>query len=145
MRPFGKALQFRYEALGLPECPYLHRWTLLCFGFSVRLHHWLRSDDDRFFHDHSSDFVSVVLRGHYVNCTPHGEFPVRAISAWRSRAEDRHYLRIPEGGAWTILFCGRPHHKWGFWVPRKTDGVVRKLRPSAYFRLYGIRQTADYQ
>lgn len=144
-RRFGSLIQFRHERLGLPECPYLIRWTLVLFGFSIRLHHWLRSDDDRFYHDHACDFVSIVLWGRYTNCTPDGDFPVRAPSVWRSTATKRHYLRIPEGGAWTLLLCSRPYHKWGFYVPRTTDGEVRRLRPLEYFHRYGIRQTADYQ
>lgn len=144
-RKFSNFIQFRHERLGLPECPYLIRWTLILFGFSLRLHHWLRSDDDRFYHDHSCDFLSIVLWGSYTNCTPEADHPVRAISAWRSTALQRHYLRIPEGGAWTILLCGRPYHKWGFYVPRSTDGEVRRMRPLEYFSRYGIRQTEDYQ
>lgn len=144
-RRFGRFLQFRHERMGYPECPYLVRWMLIIFGFSIRLHRWIRSDDDRYFHDHSCDFVSIVLWGRYTNVTPDGEFPVRAPSIWSSRAENRHYLRIPKGGAWTLLLCGRPRHKWGFYVPRETDGVIRKVRPLDYFHKHGIRQTADYQ
>ena len=147
MKPFWKfrPLQFRFERIGLPECPYVERWTLILFDYSIRIHHWIRSDDDRHYHDHACDFVSIVLRGSYTNCTPDGDFPVRAGSVWKSTATKRHYLRVPRGGAWTLLLCGRPYHKWGFYVPRKTDGVIRKVRPLDYFHKYGVRQTADYQ
>lgn len=145
MRKFGKVFQIRWkEKLGYQECPYLYRWTLILFGFSIRLHHWIRSDDDRFFHDHACDFVSIVLRGKYTNVTPNGSREVSAGSIWFAKAEQRHYLRIPIGGAWTLLLCGRPYHKWGFWVPRK-DGVIRKVRPLKYFDKYGIIQDKDYQ
>lgn len=140
-----KQFDIRYEHLGLPECPYLKRWTIILFGYSIRLHHWIRSDDDRFYHDHSCDFVSIVLKGQYVNCTPGGNFPVTAISVWRAKATARHYLRIPKEGAWTLLLCGRPYHKWGFYVPRATDGVIRKVRPLAYFSRFGIIQSDGYQ
>jgi len=43
------------------------------------------------------------------------------------------------------LLCGRPYHKWGFYVPRKTDGVVRRLRTLEYFHRYGIVQDEEYQ
>lgn len=127
------------EKLGLPECPYLYRWTFIFFGFSIRIHHWIRSDDRRFFHDHSCNFVSFIIRGHYKNVTPEGEFPVKAGSFWYSHALKQHYLDIPKGGAWTILFCGKPYHKWGFYVKG------HKWRPLRYFHKYGIAQTADYQ
>ena len=138
-RPFKK-FQIRWkEPMGLPECPYLYRWTFLFFGFSIRIHHWLRSDDRRFFHDHSCDFMSIVLKGRYTNVTPNGRFPVKAGSIWFAKAKKRHYLDIPKGGAWTILLCGRPYHKWGFYV---ND---HKWRPLRYFHKYGIIQTKDYQ
>ena len=46
--------------------PYLVRWSLDAGRFgSVKLHHILRSDDDRDLHDHPWSFVSVILRGGY--------------------------------------------------------------------------------
>ena len=135
----------------------------------------LRSDDNRFFHDHSANLLSIVLKGRYWNVKPivpdlspdedvtiwkDGEPVVKknarecyvegifnswhnffhmGKSIWFSRAEDQHYLKIPEGGAWTLMFEGRPRIKWGFFV----NG--HKWRPLRYFHKYGIRQTADYQ
>jgi len=139
-KPFGKYFQFRWkEALGLPECPYLYRWTFVFFGYTIRLHHWLRSDDRRYFHDHACDLISIVIKGKYKNVTPNGTFEVSAPSIWKAKAEDRHYLDIPKEGAWTVLLCGRPYHKWGFYV----NG--HKWRPLRYFHKFGIIQTKDYQ
>ena len=36
----------------------------------MRIHHWIKSDDTRYFHDHSSDLLSVVLKGTYYNVKP---------------------------------------------------------------------------
>ena len=70
-RKFGKFFQIRWkEKLGLEESPYLYRWTLIIFGYSIRLHHWMRSDDNRYFHDHSSWLISIVLKGYYWNVKP---------------------------------------------------------------------------
>ena len=75
-KPF-KNFQIRWkEALGLPEAPYLHRWTLILFGYSIRLHHWMRSDDKRYFHDHPMNFVSIIIKGRYTNVTPEGKLKV---------------------------------------------------------------------
>ena len=149
------------ERLGFPNSPYLIRWTLLFFGYSIRIHHWIKSDDNRFFHDHSADLLSIVLKGHYYNVKPiepsknpegnekpcyvegifnswHNFFHMNK-SIWFSKAEDRHYLSIPKGGAWTLMFEGKPRHKWGFYV----NG--HKWRPLRYFHKYGIKQTEDYQ
>ena len=70
-RKFGKWFQIRWaEKLGNPDDPYLIRWTIIIFGFSIRLHHWLKSDDDRYFHDHAANFISIVLKGKYSNMVP---------------------------------------------------------------------------
>ena len=146
-KKFGKIFQIRWkEPLGNPECPYLYRWTLILFGFSIRLHHWIKSDDRRFFHDHSCNFISIILKGKYKNVipdlsSPEGkkEIKVKAISWWKSNALQKHYLDIPKEGAWTILLCGRPYQKWGFFV----NG--HKWRPLRYFHKYGIIQDENYQ
>ena len=136
MKPYRKFKPFQIrwkEKMGSdPDNPYLYRWTFLFFNFSIRIHRWIRSDDKRFFHDHPWNFISVILKGKYVNVTPKGSFPVKAISRWKSNALDRHYLEIPKDGAWTILICGRPYHKWGFWTKEN-----QKMRPLRYFYKYG--------
>lgn len=182
MKAFGKIFQVRWkEKLGNPECPYLYRWTLIIFGFSIRLHHWIKSDDNRYFHDHSCNLISIVLKGHYWNVTPqhpdsepcidevNGKVMASDLdkcttcfrhetynyvegmfnsfknflhfrkSIWYSKATKRHWLCIPEGGAWTLLLCGRPYHKWGFYV----NG--HKWRPLRYFSKFGIIQDEKYQ
>ena len=157
-----KWFQVRWaERLGIVEAPYLIRWTFIFFGYSIRIHHWIKSDDNRFFHDHSADLLSIVLKGKYYNVKPidpdlppqdnskpcyvegifnswHNFFHM-SDSIWFSKAEDRHYLSIPKGGAWTLMFEGRPRHKWGFYV----NG--HKWRPLRYFHKYGIMQTEGYQ
>ena len=170
-KPF-KLFQIRWkEKLGYPNSPYLIRWTFLFFGYSIRIHHWIKSDDTRYFHDHSSDLLSIVLKGRYYNVKPidpdknpssyvdcgnylgrnMSPFKVEGIfnswknffnmknSIWFSKAEDRHYLQIPNGGAWTLMFEGRPRHKWGFYV----NG--HKWRPLRYFHKFGIIQDENYQ
>lgn len=146
-----KSFQIRWkEALGNPECPYLYRWTFIFFNFSIRLHHWIKSDDRRYFHDHGCDFISIILKGRYTNVKPDENgtnnppggniyIPVKAGSVWKSNALTRHYLDIPKGGAWTLLICGRPYHKWGFYV---ND---HKWRPLRYFSKFGIIQDKNYQ
>ena len=148
-RPFGKWFQIRWaERLGDPEHPYLIRWTFIIFGFSIRIHHWLRSDDRRYFHDHAADFISIVLWGRYWNTIPVDPElpPSRNLkrSIWYSKAEQRHYLNIPKEGAWTLLLEGRPRRKWGFYVPRSGELEVRKMRPLRYFHKFGIAQADPY-
>lgn len=145
-----RLIQIRWkEPLGLSRCPYLFRWTFLCFGFSIRIHHWIKSDDNRFFHDHAGDFISLVVKGSYYNVvprTPDGydvkdckRIKAKSWRPWFARAKQRHYLEIPKEGAWTILFSGKPKHKWGFYVKG------HKWRPLRYFHKFGIIQDEKYQ
>lgn len=77
---------YRHEVIppDQPEYPYLDR-RILGIGipgrkawFSLRLHHFFRSDEDHL-HDHNGWFVTLVLRGSYtdwVGC-PYCEFGYR--------------------------------------------------------------------
>jgi hypothetical protein len=174
-----KNFQIRWkEQLGEEKNPYLYRWTFIFFGYSLRIHHWIKSDDNRYFHDHSCDLISIVLKGYYWNVKPvysdstpyigdklmSSDLPRKTLytreenyfyvegmfnswknllnfknSIWHSKAKERHWLCIPKKGAWTILLCGKPYHKWGFYV----NG--HKWRPLRYFHKFGIIQTTDYQ
>lgn len=59
------------EELGKPECPYVIRWRLSTPLGSLRVHHWLGSDDDRALHDHPWRFVTLVLKGGYEDLGEH--------------------------------------------------------------------------
>ncbi len=110
--------------MGDRDDPYLIRWTFLFFNYSLRIHKWIRSDDKRFFHDHGCDLISIILKGKYYNVVPLDDknpdvnhcrrIEARAWKPWKAKAEAKHYLDIPKEGAWTLLLCGRPYHKWGF-------------------------------
>ena len=152
MKPFGqfKWILIRWaEKLGRPECPYLIRWTFIILGLSIRIHHWLRSDDNRYFHDHSCDLVSMILKGWYYNVVPADpanpevkncrKIKVTPFKPRRMKAIDKHYLEVPKGGAWTILLCGRPKRHWGFFVNNHL------WRPLRYFHKFGIIQDSSYQ
>lgn len=127
-----KPFQIRWaEKMGQQDDPYLVRYMFIFFNYSIRLHHWIGSDDKRFFHDHATDLISVVLKGAYTNVTPNGKFPVKAGSIWFAKAKQKHYLDVNKNGAWTLLFCSRPYHKWGFWIREN-----KKIRPIKYFYKY---------
>lgn len=91
--------------------------------FSVRLHHILKSDEDRGWHDHPWDFLSILLTNGYTEHRPdiaYGGFlyNMRAyipqftlVSRW---AEDRHRLELTDGPVWTLVFTGPRRREWGF-------------------------------
>lgn len=153
MKPYRKFKNFQIrwkEPMGKKESPYLYRWTFLFFGYSLRIHHWIKSDDRRFVHDHSCDLISMVIRGKYYNCIGENaenvkRYMVKPFKPKFMKAHVRHYLDIPRGGAWTIILCGRPYHKWGFYIKNRITHEYVKWRPLQYFHKYGIIQDETYQ
>lgn len=117
--------------------PYMNRYYLLKWPLRIRLHEILRSDEDRDMHDHPYDFVSVMLKGGYVETTP--DTPAKAYGAGsirRLKAENVHSIKLfkqchccnrsaEEQGklitAWTLIFAGKNRREWGFHTP---DGWV---------------------
>jgi hypothetical protein len=89
------------------------------------VHHILRSDDDRAFHDHPWPYVTIILRGGYTEVTP--EFDESGIYRGEARkwcgpgsvlfrkAKSWHRLELPVGKtAWTLFVTGKKQQRWGF-------------------------------
>lgn len=159
MKAFWKTKNFQIrwnESLGEKECPYAYRWVFIFFGYSIRIHKWIRSDDKRYMHSHSWWFLTFVIKGSYIdvsddivgyyngninrqvgfenNITEHPWRTYDRVKRFQFRFRPSfhtHYVEVPKGGAWTILITGRPLKKWGFWVNH------RYLRPLKYFDKYG--------
>lgn len=127
-----KKWQIRWsEPLGAEECPYAYRWVLLTPFFSLRIHHFLRSDDKRFFHDHAWDFWTFILKGYYFDVSEKKRVLRNKWRLYKVKAEHAHYVDVPYGGCWTLVFCKKPRRKWGFWV----EGNFK--RPLKYFNKFG--------
>jgi hypothetical protein len=107
------------ELLGKSECPYIKRWYVDFGPFSIRLHHWLSSDDQRNFHDHPWWYCSLVLRGSYTDRSPKGSSRRGPGSIDYFPATHQHTVEVAPGGCWTILITGRESRQWGFWVKGK--------------------------
>lgn len=119
------------QRLGRPECPYMRRWVLDVGLFSVRVHHWHASDDDRAFHDHTWWFFTLVLEGRYTDVSPAGR---ELMSPGRIRfrpALHRHTVEVHPGGCWTLLLTGRKSRRWGFYPGGKFK------RSEKYFKRFG--------
>lgn len=117
------------ERLGRPECPYLHRWVADFGLFSIRVHHFLRSDDNRNLHDHPWWYCTLVLRGSYRDVSEQGEELLTPGKVAFRRALHRHTVQT--AGVWTFLVTGPQVRRWGFWV----KGKFRKA--NKYFLMYG--------
>jgi hypothetical protein len=125
------------ERLGLPSCPYVIRWRLELPLGSVRVHHWLSSDDPRAFHDHPWWFITFVVRGSYTDHVPDGDDELRAGSVRFRPAHHQHTVFPGPRGAWTVLVTGPKSRAWGFW----RDGRFRKA--NKWFATYGHHPCGD--
>lgn len=128
------ALLRRYDIPDLldPTEVYLTRWRLVQTPwFGVLLHCIRRPDHDRHLHDHPWPFVSIILRGGYVER--------RARNVWRATMHaaghpNRARLRTRRPGSiarmrrgefhaiealraeptWTLVLAGRRSNGWGY-------------------------------
>ena len=125
------------QKLGPENCPYMVRWVFDFYFFTIRIHHWLHSDDLRHPHDHPWSFWAICLWGGYTDVSPDGEDRVRPGSVRFRSALHQHSVKVDEGGCWTILLTGREHRRWGFWV----NGKFRKR--NKYFYEHGHHNPCD--
>lgn len=167
-----KNFQIRWnEKLGFQNEPYLIRWTIILFGYSIRLHHWIKSDDNRYFHDHSSKLISIVIKGHYWNVTPidNNKNPNEYINIHNQIIPNKKYNHV-EGifNSWNnfihmnkSIWKSNPYDlhylkipKEGAWTLliegkkcNKWGFIVNghKWRPLRYFHKFGIIQKQSYQ
>lgn len=125
------------EINGRDRCPtYLYRWTLLKTRWgSLYLHHFVADDWSLDLHDHPKRFISIGLRGGYVEHTPDsksivglGERCAVFNSPWVRSFPAEHIHRLSmfrSGGAngtpevihdcWTAVIVLKATRGWGFW------------------------------
>lgn len=96
----------------------------------VRIHHILASDPGRHMHTHPWTFVSVILRGGYLEHLPRNQQqharldfdPEHRISIWRGKGDiivrrfgERHYIEKPaELDTYTMVLTGKKQGEWGY-------------------------------
>lgn len=119
----GQDYMRRYFLLGGPTIP----------GATARYHQILRSDGAHL-HDHPWDFVSVILKGRYIETTPAGDTEYVAGCVLPRPAEALHRLALPDGPVWTFVITSSARRAWGFatddgWVPWRTYTGQRPSPP----------------
>lgn len=124
-----------YSDDGDPNRNYLSRLRIIQTPwFGVYLHRFDTPDPRPTLHDHPWNFVSLVLRGGYIEvtsyCSPDDTATVanhcerkryRTGQVNRKRAEDIHtitYLRRTP--TWTLMFVGKRRREWGYVEPDGT-------------------------
>lgn len=103
---------------------YLIRWRIVQTPwFGLYLHRFEGPDPRATLHDHPWPFVSIILRGGYIErrldprtLEVDDAHEVRWLN--RLRTHDAHaivrLLRVP---SWSLLFVGRRVRTWGYWEP----------------------------
>lgn len=137
------------EPIGPPECPMMIRWAILTPLFSIRIHHFLRADEERHAHDHPWWFFTLVLRGEYEDISEQ-EFPVgvhgetdyvRVVDRLKRGsvrlrpALHRHWVHTDN--AWTFVITGPVSRRWGFWDGKMFSPVAE------YFKRHGYAPCQD--
>lgn len=109
------------------------RWTDVSFGgelylrrlhllktplFSVMLHWILRPDPQTDPHDHPVTFLSLVLRGWYVEWRDYFWHRRRVVRWWNLvRARDVHQIiQVAPRGCVTLVLAGPKVREWGYWT-----------------------------
>lgn len=118
-------------------------WLCQRFGIAVRIHHIQSADLHRDLHDHPWWFVSVVLRGWYVESLPlvkpvfyaawqaktYSVFRKTGSVAFRGTKATHTIERVPHGGVWTLFITGPWRQQWGFYTEQGwVNHVMYKAR-----------------
>lgn len=133
------------ETIGNPECPLMQRWVIETPIGSVRVHHFIQSDDDRSLHDHPWWFLTFPFQS-YLDIVPCGRCgglgyvelssnpnvsldgglcewcggsgrDSNTVRAWRFHFRPAHHIHAvaTREGCWTFIVTGRKLRHWGFW------------------------------
>lgn len=100
---------------------YLRRWWIVPRNpfANVYLHKILEPDDKRAFHDHPWDNTSLIIKGHYREITPNGEYIREAGEVIHRKATDLHRLETIDSEPIISLFITGPViREWGFQCPQ---------------------------
>ena len=89
------------------------RWRLLHTPwFGVYLHKWNKPDPRRTLHTHPWPFVSIILRGAYLEITEAGDEQIRWFNYCpRSKA---HSVITVLPNTWSLMFVGKMSDDWGY-------------------------------
>ena len=103
--------------------------------FNIYLHTFLKSDDDRAYHDHPWYSVSFLIRG---KLTEHvlyeSKHRVRKFIPVFRTPTHRHRLELMSKKAITLFITGPRIRNWGFWCYDKTKATFVWVWYQRYFR-----------
>lgn len=118
-------------------------YLLQKLNLAARVHHILRSDSDRHYHDHPFRYLTIILKGGYTEVTPvfdKSGFYIKDNHVWRGPgsvlwrpANSWHRLVVePSQTAWTLFITGKRTNSWGFLVqPQCKQHYAEYLKESS--------------
>ena len=103
--------------LDAPDEVYLRRTQLFKSRWlAVYVHRILRPDVARCAHGHPWPFLTMILRGGYVEEIGGKRYARRpGYVGWRPRAFQHRIVELPHGPALTLVIRGRDHGAWNFY------------------------------
>lgn len=127
------------QLIGPPDCPIMRRWIFQTPLGSVRLHHFLRPDDQRHKHDHPWWFITIILKGGYIDRTEvDGVQYADEVKPGRIRfRSSNHSHWVDTQDSWSLVFTGRLKRDWGFWTEHGFKPVAQ------YFTMFGYSPCED--
>lgn len=99
--------------------PLLTRYYLIgsmTSKYAIYLHHLHRSDH-KIMHDHPWPFISIILKGEYVEHTPIGFRKYKRFSILKRSANWIHRLEMDKP-CWTLVIRFKKEKTWGFFTDK---------------------------
>lgn len=84
--------------------------------FSLYLHKFCTSDEDRALHDHPFSFLTFLFSSGYWEHTEKGRIWRRRFSVLWRPAEFRHRVELVTTPTWTLVLRFQRRREWGFWM-----------------------------
>lgn len=136
---FKKYLVWEWKKpLGVPENPYAYRWRLDFYFFSLRIHYWLCSDDNRAYHSHPINFISFILKGNYINhyLDSNNQPQTKKYNRFsfiKIKRNHKHWVEITCKPTITLLLTWGSPQRWAFWDTL----TLKKKNRDKYFLEHG--------
>lgn len=112
MRFYKKSIIYRND-----DQPYLIRHSLFsCRYFAIKVHN-IRLSDHACLHDHPWAFITLLLKGGYVEHTEQGSKVYGRGTILYRPARFLHRLEIHQP-VWTLVITFRKTRQWGFQTPK---------------------------
>lgn len=101
--------------------------------FGILLHKFTGPDAEPYLHDHPWSFISIVLRGGYVEVLRNNHDRTAKTRHVRffnfKRKDDAHFIcQLDRNPTWTLILHGRRQRTWGFYIynhdPAKSEMFV---------------------